>query len=90
MDEQFFLTLKTMLSGQTLERLLGGACQHDYALAFDGTEETQRGQRKIIRISFGSAHDRERFRAHMRQLASIAPAPQQQRAKFAIRAAADR
>ena len=67
------LTLKTALSGQTIDRLLSDACQRDYVISFDGTEETVRGPRKIIRISFTHPDDRERFRVHLRRLAAVAP-----------------
>ena len=33
------LTLKTMMSGDTLERLLGTACLGPYAFALGGTED---------------------------------------------------
>ncbi len=71
--EKCMLTLKTALSGQTIERLLSGACMKAYAVAFEGIEETPRGERKILKIFFDLPGDRERFRAHLRRLADFAP-----------------
>ena len=73
MTEACVLTLKTSMSGRTLERLLGTACRGGFTFGFDGTEETSRGARKIIRIVFAQGSDRERFRVALRHLAQIAP-----------------
>jgi hypothetical protein len=76
-QEMCALTLKTALSGQTIERLLSGACIRPYFVTFNGIETTPRGERKVMRISFALEDDRERFRQHLRRLASVVPAPAQ-------------
>jgi len=73
MMEACVLTLKTSMSGRTLERLLGTACRGAFTFGFDGCEETSRGERKIIWIAFENGSDRERFRVALRHLAQIAP-----------------
>ena len=73
LHERCILTLKTMMSAETLERLLGTACRGPYAFALDGTEDGADGARKVIRITFENENDRERFRAALRHLARIAP-----------------
>jgi hypothetical protein len=74
MTDQFQLKLKTMLSAQALERILASSMR-PYSFALQGTEETPRGQRKVLMINFSSEDDRERFRRGLRRLASTAPAP---------------
>jgi hypothetical protein len=74
MDRNCALTLKTMLSPHTLEELLTVSCPHAYSLAEVGKEETERGARQVIRLTFNEPQDRQRFRLQLRQLAETAPA----------------
>jgi hypothetical protein len=73
MDVNCALTLKTMLSDQTLEQLLTMSCQTPYTFTLVGTEETERGPRQVICLTFNQPQDRERFRIQLRQLAETAP-----------------
>jgi len=75
MTEKCILMLKTKLSGQTLERLLTGACAKSFSVAFDGVEHTVQGEKKIVKISFDIPEDRDRFRMYLRRLADAAPSP---------------
>ncbi len=56
------LKLKTLLSFERVEDLLGTCCTKLYSLTLDGIEESSSGQRKVLRISFEDPNDRERFR----------------------------
>ncbi len=73
MVEVFGLTLKTKLSGETLERLLAIACRTTPRISFEGSEQTESGPKKIVRIAFENPDDRERFRGQLRKLAASAP-----------------
>ena len=77
---RYVLTLKTALSGQTIERLLKSVCMRTSQVAFDGIEQTPKGERKVIRIFFEIQEDRDRFRMELRKLASTAPATADSRA----------
>ena len=73
-QERCALTLRTALSGHTIERLLSGACVKPYSVSLEGIEETPKGQRKVIKIAFNVPEDRQRFRFQLRRLADAAPA----------------
>ncbi len=63
MAGRFALKLATWLQPQQIEYVLKAACKRPYAVALAGVEETEDGPRKIMKISFETAEDRERFKA---------------------------
>ena len=56
------LKLKTALSYERVEHLLAASCTKVYSMTLDDIIETKSGPRKVLRISFEDAADRERFR----------------------------
>jgi hypothetical protein len=67
------LTLKTLLSGEMLDRLLVTACRKPYSMISAGTETSQHGERNVMRITFANPEERERFRKALGLFARIAP-----------------
>jgi hypothetical protein len=65
----FALTLRTSLSGETLERFLDDVCMHECRVAFEGIEQTPAGERKLVRLYFANDEDRQRFRTELGRLA---------------------
>jgi hypothetical protein len=63
MAGRFALKLATWLRPDQIEYALKAACKEPYSLVFDGVEETNEGPRKIMKISFETAQDRDRFKA---------------------------
>ena len=56
------IKLKTTLPYERVEHLLEACCTKLYSMTLDDIIETKAGPRKVIRISFEDAADRDRFR----------------------------
>ena len=67
MAGRFALKLTTWLHPEQIEAALKAACKGPYAYSLDGVEETSEGPRKIMKISFETAEDRQRFKATFQQ-----------------------
>ena len=61
------LKLKTWMPFEQIEELLAASCQGPYKQTLHGMEEMSEGNpRKVMRIMFADAEDRERFRQAFR------------------------
>ena len=63
MAGRFALKLATWLQTEQIEYVLKAACKKPYVVALAGVKETDEGPRKIMKISFETAEDRDRFKA---------------------------
>ncbi len=69
------LRLKTSLSYEHIDDILAGCCLKLYSMTLDDIEESSRGQRKVLRISFEDPADRERFRVSYQKSRDEAASP---------------
>lgn len=63
MAKRYALKLATWLQQEQVEYVLKSACKNPYAIALAGVEETEEGPRKIMKLSFETSEDRDRFKA---------------------------
>lgn len=69
------LKLRTWLPYDRIEHLLAACCTKIYSMTLENMEDTDRGPRKVIRISFEEPADRERFRVTFQKSQDAAASP---------------
>jgi len=79
MNAHHDLRLRTSLPYDRVESMLTTCCTKLYSMTLDGFVETKSGPRKVIKISFEDAADRERFKTTFQKnrdtLSSDVPMP---------------
>jgi hypothetical protein len=63
MASQVGIRIKTRMSAEQIEKLLSKVCQNKPTFSFDGIEEKDGIQYKVVLIDFANENDRNAFRA---------------------------
>jgi hypothetical protein len=63
MAHSFKLKIRTRLSFEELDNVLGQYCQSTYGIAIGGLDDTSAIRKKIMILSFDKVEDRDRLKA---------------------------
>ncbi len=63
MTHRFGITIKTQLTYDELENVIGQYCRGGYSISLGGIDDSRNGRRKIMLVWFEQTEDRDRLRA---------------------------